>query len=71
MAIRSIIYLNYEAEPLAFDNTGAPLHREVRTYISLLCSLQNSNVPTFRLKFQLWTCWREHLRQASQLKFYH
>ena len=29
MAIRSIIYLNYEPEPLAFDNTGAPLFREV------------------------------------------
>ena len=31
MAIRSIIYLNFEPEPLAFDSTGAPLFREVCT----------------------------------------
>ena len=50
MAIRSIIYLNYKPELLAFDNTGAPLLREVCTYIPPLCSLQNSNMPTFQIE---------------------
>ena len=28
-AIQSIVYLNYELEPRAFDDTGAPLLRKV------------------------------------------
>ena len=39
MAIRSIIYLNFEPEPLAFDNTGAPLSREVCASIVLIAKV--------------------------------